>query len=529
MKDLHLPWLEASILIAFIGAIWVSRVRDPGKARLRALAFAGLALAASVGAWIDFGLLESPEADDCWHLLPYLFGKEVLIIDELSAPLLPMVALLYFLTFFSTLKTKVHRFSFTWSLISLANSLAIFCCKEPWGVIALLAFGTIPPFIDLKSRRQSTRVFVLHMGLYVILMALGWAMAELEGGGKRVHSLWAVVPLLIAVLIRSGIAPFHCWMTDLFEKAAFGTALSFVTPMMGAYATLRLVLPIAPDWILRSIAMTSLFTAIYAAGMALVQTDARRFFAYLFISHSAMVLVGLEIVTPMALTGALCVWLSSSMALGGFGLTLRALEARRGRLSLCEYQGLYEHTPALAVCFLLTGLASVGFPGTSGFVGTELLIDSAVEAYAYIGVAVVIAAALNGIALVQAYFRLFTGTRYASSVSLKIGLRERFAVLGLAAIILIGGFFPQPGVHSRHHAAEELLRLRDEAFHAAEEVDDDHDEAEDKDHDDDKHDDHDDHDHVKSGVHHQHDHDADHDHDAETDDEMNESNHSPDH
>src|SRR5207245_149416 len=75
----------------------------------------------------------------------------------------------------------------------------------------------------------------------------------------------------------------------------------------------------------------------------------------------------------------LCVWFSVLLSLGGFGLTLRALEARHGRLSLTSYYGLYEQSPTLAVCFLLTGLASVGFPGTVGFVSTELLVDGAVE------------------------------------------------------------------------------------------------------------------------------------------------------
>jgi NADH-quinone oxidoreductase subunit M len=159
------------------------------------------------------------------------------------------------------------------------------------------------------------------------------------------------------------------------------------------------------------------------------------------------------------------VWLSVSLSLCGFGLTLRAMEARRGRLSLAEFQGLYEHTPALAICFFLTGLASVGFPGTFGFVGTELLVDGAVAIYPFIGVAVVIAAALNGIAFVKAYFLLFTGRRYPSTVSLAIGRRERLAVLSLAGLILLGGLYPQYNVHSRHLAAEELLRQRPKALH----------------------------------------------------------------
>jgi NADH-quinone oxidoreductase subunit M len=55
-------------------------------------------------------------------------------------------------------------------------------------------------------------------------------------------------------------------------------------------------------------------------------------------------------------------------------LTLRALEAHFGRLSLAEFHGLYEQVPALAVCFVMTGLASVGFRGTLGFVSAELLV-----------------------------------------------------------------------------------------------------------------------------------------------------------
>src|SRR5262249_52804765 len=64
------------------------------------------------------------------------------------------------------------------------------------------------------------------------------------------------------------------------------------------------------------------------------------------------------------------------------------------------------------------------------------------------------------IAIVRAYFLLFTGGRHVSTVSLGITPRERFAVLTLAALILGGGLYPQPGVVSRHKAAEAILRER---------------------------------------------------------------------
>ena len=45
-------------------------------------------------------------------------------------------------------------------------------------------------------------------------------------------------------------------MTDWFEHASFGNALLFVTPLTGVYAAVRLVLPIAPDWVLQGIGLS---------------------------------------------------------------------------------------------------------------------------------------------------------------------------------------------------------------------------------------------------------------------------------
>jgi NADH-quinone oxidoreductase subunit M len=129
-------------------------------------------------------------------------------------------------------------------------------------------------------------------------------------------------------------------------------------------------------------------------------------------------------------------------------------------LDLTEFHGLYEHSPALAVCFLITGLASVGFPGTLGFVATEMLVDGAIGVNLGIGLVIVVTTALNGIAVLRIYFLIFTGGRHLSAVSLGITLRERIAVLTLAALILGGGLIPQTWLESRHRAAEVLLKNR---------------------------------------------------------------------
>jgi NADH-quinone oxidoreductase subunit M len=230
--------------------------------------------------------------------------------------------------------------------------------------------------------------------------------------------------------------------------------------LTGVYATVRLVLPTAPAWALGVLGVAALASAVYAAAMATVQREARRLFAFLFLSHGSLVLVGLAQDSPLSLTGSLRIWSSVVLSLGGLGLTLRALEARVGRLALTRYHGLYEHAPALAVCFLLTGLASVGFPGTLGFVGGEMLVNGAVEANPWVGLGVVAAAALNGIAVVRAYFLLFTGARHGATVPLGATARERFAVLTLATLILGLGLIPQPALMARHRAAEQILKER---------------------------------------------------------------------
>ena len=436
MNLLSLPWAEICVALPLLGAVVVGLLRDPRAAGRWTLGTSLLVFVCSFLPWIAW---QSGEP-----------GGSLFAVDALSAPLLPLVALLHLLTILATARVKLNRMSLGGHLGGEAVRLGLLAVapSAPWLVVVFLALGIVPPWLELRQREKPTRVYLLHMGLFVVLLGAGWGAIELG----------ATVPgsilLLFAVLVRSGTVPGHLWVADLFENATFGTALLFVAPLPGVYAALRLVLPVAPDWVLQWIGVVSLVTAVYAAGLAAVQTDARRFFAYLFLSHASFVLVGLELHTSVSLTGALGLWVSVVLSLGGLGLTVRAVEARFGRLSLAGYRGLYEQSPALAVCFLLTGLGSVGFPGTLGFVAAEVLIDGAIVASPLIGVGLAAAAALNGVAVVRAYLLIFTGARHTSPLPLGITVRERVAVLTLAALIVGGGLIPQPGLAVCQRAAE---------------------------------------------------------------------------
>jgi NADH-quinone oxidoreductase subunit M len=456
MKLVALPWLELSVCVPLLGSVCVARVRNQVAALRWCIVFTAITMACTLFVFAGQVTGDSPTGASPWDMQARLFGARFLAVDDLSAPLLPLVALLHFLTVLTTARTKLAKYSFAWMLSLEAVRLATFACKIPWLLIGLLLADVGLTCFELIRRGNSTRVYVLHMGLFAICLVGGWACIDpaLPVQSVTVGSLL----LFIAVLIRSGTVPAHVWVTELFENASLGTALLFSAPLTAMYVAVRLVLPIAPDWLLEGTTVISLVTACYAAGMATVQNEARRFFAFLFLSHASLVLVGMELHTSLSLTGALFLWLSTAISLGGLGLTLRALEARFGQLSLSRFLGLYDQSPALAVCFLLTGLGCVGFPGTLGFIGMELLVESAMGANPAIAAAIVLTAAVNGIAIVRVYFMLFSGGRHVSSLSLAITTPERCAVLALAILILGGGLFPQAGITSRYRAAEATLK-----------------------------------------------------------------------
>lgn len=455
MTEFHFPWIEVSIFVPAFGALWLQLMGDRDNPLRHATAFCAITLLLTVGELIDFMSIGSFEARDRWLFLDWVFNREVFVVDELSAFQLPLAALIFLVTIMSTLQTKIPRFSLKFALISESLLLAILSCRGSWTLVALLVASTIPTYLELRMRGHCTRVYTLHMGLFIGLLLTGWGWLSITG----IDSSTMLIPgalLSAAGLIRSGIFPLHLWITDLFEKASFGTAILQTTPLVGAYAVMRLVLPIAPVWALQSIAILSLVTAVYAGGMALVQREARRMYCYLALSQSSLVLVGLELGTPIGLTGALCVWISVGLSMTGFAITLRSIESRISRISLVDFHGLYRQMPMLAGFFLLTGLAAIGFPATVGFVGMELLVEGAVDVYPLVGTLVALVAALNGIAVMFMYFRIFTGRENHTRIPMNARPAERLAVIALSGLILTGGIFPQFGVANRYHAAKAL-------------------------------------------------------------------------
>ena len=439
MNLLLLPWLEIAVAIPFVLALPVACIRDKLLALRICTAGCAFAFGASFLAWLGQYTGSSSGSGPILH------------VDELSGPLLPVIALLHLLMAMTTSKWKAESFGATRYLLSLALRLAAFSCCEPWLLVGLSVACGVPSFFDLRHAKKPTTVYLLHMVPFAALLVGGWALVT--NGDTEIGA----ISLILAVLIRSGVFPAHVWILDLIENGSFSSAVLMVTPMLGVYIAVRLAVPVAPPWLLTAVTLISLTTAVYSSGMAIVQTDTRRFFGHLFVSFSSLVLVGLEVHTRLSVTGALALWFSIMVSAGGLTVVLRAVEARHGRLSLKTFHGLYDRSPMLAIGFLMTGLACVGFPGTLGFVSAELLIDGTLESNLWIGIVIIVVSGLNGIAVMRAYWALFTGCRQVGMSELPVTWAERLAILVLAVVIFGGGLFPQPGMNSRYGASQVVV------------------------------------------------------------------------
>ncbi|HTQ41641.1 MAG TPA: proton-conducting transporter membrane subunit [Polyangiaceae bacterium] len=389
-------------------------------------------------------------------------GASLFHVSELSKFLLPLPSTLWLVSVAVTPRSRLDSAGLQRTAAATLSTTLAFLTESPvllvalWMVSNLLFVSGLSPTEHRRARRVAS--------------AYLWTSAAFLGSGVALES-FATAPMLrdagvwlvvVAVLIRKGIFPFHAWIPEVFDSGRMGPIIRFSAPQLGSWIAVVLVVPHASAGVLRALAILSLITAVYGAALALVQRDARRACGYLFVSQSALVLAGLDCTSPQALAGSLVLWLSSALAFTGLTRTVLALEVRRGRLDLTRYHGGYEELSQLAVSFLVLGLACTGFPGTLGFIGQEMLVEGAVREFPALGFFVLAAAALTGLAVLRMYFSLFCGARSTSFGLRRMLLRrERLAFGALTVLLVAGGLLPRTIVASRLEAGHAMLRERE--------------------------------------------------------------------
>ncbi|HRE87478.1 MAG TPA: proton-conducting transporter membrane subunit, partial [Accumulibacter sp.] len=201
------------------------------------------------------------------------------------------------------------------------------------------------------------------------------------------------------------------------------------------------------DWL----ALLALVSLIYGAVLAWRQTDLKAMIAYSSISHMGVVLLGIAALNEAGLNGAMTQMVAHGLAAGLLFMLIGLLYERTHRRDLAAYGSLNRTAPRFAAFIVLTLLASVGLPGSAGFIAELQVLIGAYGRWggwlAILSIGVLISAAYA----LRAIRRLSTGPERpfagaAPGVATFADLnRSETATAGvLSAAIVIIGFYPAP-------------------------------------------------------------------------------------
>jgi NADH:ubiquinone oxidoreductase subunit 4 (subunit M) len=423
-------WLTILMILAPLGFADLSRrARSSIGARRRATLGAFAVVLASIGVAVVTAYDLSPSASlpglgaprERWHVLLPLF-----------------VSVIAFTSIAMTPARCARPETFARTLVMLSASLGLVVSNEPMALALFAALGTLAVVRELRANVE-TRAAARSFSAYLIpstLFIVAASALEIAGEARVAFTF-----LLAGLAIREAIVPFHSWLPRFFDRAPMGLAVMFVTPQLGVYLHLRAVSADLDAGFEGIIAALAAVTAVYAAMMGAVQERPRRALGYLLMSQTSLVVVGLESSSAQGHAGALASWLVSGLALTGLSMTLAALEARRGRISLDHPSGNYERAPMLAASFLVLGLASVGAPFTFGFVAGDLLFEGAAHSFPILGAMLIFATAINSINVARGFFAAFTGER-SDLAEQDLTFRERVALGVLLGALLVLGSWP---------------------------------------------------------------------------------------
>ena len=218
--------------------------------------------------------------------------------------------------------------------------------------------------------------------------------------------LWLWLAFFASFAVKVPMWPVHTWLPDAHVEAptAGSVILAGVLLKMGAYGFLRFSVPILPyatEYFTPLIFTLSVIAIIYTSLVALAQEDMKKLIAYSSVAHMGFVTIGIFTLTYQGVQGAVIQMISHGFVSGALFLCVGVIYDRIHTREIARYGGLVERMPKYAVVFMVFMLASVGLPGTSGFVGEFLILVGAFEVNTWVA-----ALATTGIILGAAYMLL---------------------------------------------------------------------------------------------------------------------------
>ena len=260
---------------------------------------------------------------------------------------------------------------------------------------------------------------------------------------------WLFLAFLASFAVKVPMWPVHTWLPDAHVEAptAGSVILAGVLLKMGAYGFLRFsvpMLPVASAHFAPLMYALSVIAVIYTAMVAFSQSDMKKLIAYSSIAHMGVVTIGIFTFTEQGLSGSLFQMLSHGVVSAALFLCVGVIYDRMHTREIARYGGLVSRMPVYAVVALIFTMASIGLPGTAGFVGEFLVIVGSLKVSFWLALLGGLGMILGAIYMLYLYRRVVFGQMVHDDLKsiLDLSAREVAIFVPLIVLTLWMGIYP---------------------------------------------------------------------------------------
>ncbi|CAA9531480.1 MAG: NADH-ubiquinone oxidoreductase chain M [uncultured Sphingosinicella sp.] len=466
MNALGFPILSLMLLVPLVAAgvcLFVSN----NTARWLALGATLVDLALGIFLWgaYDIG---GPQ----WQFVENapLFGRFswALGIDGIALMLIMLSVFLMPICIAASWSSIEHRIPEYMAAFLLMETLMIgvFAAQDIFLFYIFFEAGLIPMYLIIGIWGGAERIYASYkfflytlLGSVLMLVAMLWmvnfagttsipVLLQTDFPPEAQTLLW--LAFFASFAVKLPMWPVHTWLPDAHVQAptAGSVILAGVLLKLGGYGFIRFSLPMFPEasaelfWLVMGLSMVAI---VYTSLVALVQRDMKKLIAYSSVAHMAFVTIGLFAFNRQGIEGALIVMLSHGLVSGALFLCVGVIYDRLHTREIDRYGGLSDNMPAYAVLFLLFTMASVGLPGTGGFVGEFLSLLGAYRANSWVAFVATTGIILGAAYMLYLYWRVAYGKLDKPDVAAMPDLNKReLAMLTfIAAVVLWMGVYPE--------------------------------------------------------------------------------------
>lgn len=366
-----------------------------------------------------------------WLGLNYHLG-----IDGLSFPLVFLNSLLTLIAILATKESiERPRFYYAMLLVLSAGAVGAFLAQDLLLFFLFYEIEIVPLYFLIaiwggERRAYAAMKFLLYTAFSGILVlasflgvvwlsgANGFDYETLRSQGLPVATqIILLLPLLIGVLIKIPIFPFHTWLPDAHVEAStpISVILAGVLLKLGTYGLLRFGVGLYYEgWLAIAPVMATLaaVSALYGACCAIAQKDMKKVVAYSSIAHMAYILLAAAACTPLSLTAAVCQMVSHGLISALLFLLVGVVYNKTGSRDVTVLRGLLNPERGLPITgsmMILGVMASCGIPGMVGFIAEFLVFRGSFPFYPVQTLLCLVGSGLTAVYFLLVINRVFFG------------------------------------------------------------------------------------------------------------------------